>query len=188
VSSATELADHVALAGRVEELLPALDEVGARLVAVFAGGGRLITFGNGGSSTQAQHLATELTGRYRLDRRPLPAVALGSDGSLVTCIGNDYEFDEVFARPVRALAQRGDMVIGFTTSGRSPNVARGLAAARERGAVTVLFGGGAAGAELADHALVVPSDTTARVQEMHLLFLHLLAEHVDAWAAAEGAP
>jgi D-sedoheptulose 7-phosphate isomerase len=128
-------------------------------------------------------------GRFRRERRPLPAVALSVDPSGVTAIGNDYSFEEVFARQVQALAQPGDMVVGFTTTGRSPNVVAGLAAARERGATTVLFGGGdgAPASEHADHALVVPSSTTARVQEMHLLLMHLLLEQVDAWAAGEGA-
>jgi D-sedoheptulose 7-phosphate isomerase len=184
-----ELAEHVALARRVEALLPAVETVGGKLIDVYSGGGRLLSFGNGGSAADAQHLAAELVGRFRRERRPLPAVALSVDPSGVTAIGNDYSFEEVFARQVQALAQPGDMVVGFTTTGRSPNVVAGLAAARERGATTVLFGGGdgAPASEHADHALVVPSSTTARVQEMHLLLMHLLLEQVDAWAAGEGA-
>jgi D-sedoheptulose 7-phosphate isomerase len=105
----------------------------------------------------------------------------------VTSIANDYSFEDVFARQVRALARPGDMVVGFTTSGRSENVIRGLAAAREQGATTVLFAGadGGPAAGHVDHALIVPSIVTARVQEMHLLVLHLLIEQVDAWAAGE---
>ena len=117
----------------------------------------------------------------------MPAVALSVDPSVVTCIGNDYSFDDLFARQVTALACAGDVVAGFTTSGRSPNVVRGLAAARTAGATTVLFGagdGGDAGTH-ADLALLAPSGTTARTQEMHLLLLHLLSEWVDAWAAGE---
>jgi D-sedoheptulose 7-phosphate isomerase len=184
-----ELAEHVALARRVEALLPAVETVGGKLIDVYSGGGRLLSFGNGGSAADAQHLAAELVGRFRRERRPLPAVALSVDPSGVTAIGNDYSFEEVFARQVQALAQPGDMVVGFTTTGRSPNVVAGLAAARERGATTVLFGGGdgAPASDHADHALVVPSSTTARVQEMHLLLMHLLLEQVDAWAAGEGA-
>jgi D-sedoheptulose 7-phosphate isomerase len=183
----SELAEHVALAGRVSELLPELSAVARRLIEVYEAGGRLFTFGNGGSAADAQHLAAELVGRYRRERRPLPAVALSVDPSVVTAIGNDYSFEDLFARQVRAFAGPGDMVVGFTTSGRSPNVVDGLAAARELGATTVLFGGGdgSPAADHADHALVVPSSTTARVQEMHLLLLHLLLEQVDAWAAGE---
>jgi D-sedoheptulose 7-phosphate isomerase len=185
----TELHDHIALAGRVEALLPDLALIGQRLVAVYTGGGRLFTFGNGGSAADAQHLAAELVGRYKRERRPLPALALTVDPSVLTCIGNDYSYDDVFSRQVRAFVQPGDMVIGFSTTGRSPNVVNGLAAAAELGAITVFFGGGDGGpaAKHADHTLIVPSSTTARVQEMHLLLLHLLSEHVDAWAAGESS-
>lgn len=181
------VADHLAAARAVEGLLPELDEVARRLCASFAAGGRLYTFGNGGSAADAQHLATEMIGRYLRDRRPLPAVALTVDPSAVTCIGNDYGYEEVFARQVSALAGPADVVIAFTTSGRSPNVVRGLAVARERGVATVLFGGGDGGnaRRYADHALLVPSRVTQRVQEMHVLMLHLLSERVDRWCAGE---
>ena len=181
------LADHVALVARVEEeLVPALGVVARKLIDVYERDGRLLTFGNGGSAADAQHLAGELVGRYKRERRPLAAVALSSDPSVVTCIGNDYSFEDVFARQVRALARPGDMALGFTTSGRSENVVRGLAAAREAGATAVVFAGGdgTPAADNADHALVVPSSTTARIQEMHLLLLHLLIEQVDEWAAS----
>ncbi|WP_219413137.1 D-sedoheptulose-7-phosphate isomerase [Pseudonocardia nigra] len=187
---ADQLADHLALAGRLGALLPELTAVAERLIEVYSRDGRLFTFGNGGSAADAQHLAAELVGRYRRDRRPLPALALTVDPSVITCIGNDFGADDVFARQVRGFARPGDMVIAFSTSGRSPNVVRGLAAAREQGAVTVFFGGsgadgrGGAAAAHADHALIVASGTTARIQEMHLLLLHLLSEQVDAWAAA----
>ncbi len=181
------LDDHRALAGAMDALLPAVREVTERLCAVYAGGGRLYSFGNGGSAADAQHLAGELIGRYRRERRPLPAVALSVDPSVVSCIANDYAWEDVFARQVEALAGPADMVVGFTTSGRSPNVVNGLAAARARGAMTVLFTGGDGGParEHADVSLVVPSTTTARIQEMHLLMLHLVSDGVDAWAAGE---
>jgi D-sedoheptulose 7-phosphate isomerase len=181
------LDDHRALAGAMDALLPAVREVTERLCAVYAGGGRLYSFGNGGSAADAQHLAGELIGRYRRERRPLPAVALSVDPSVVSCIANDYAWEDVFARQVEALAGPADMVVGFTTSGRSPNVVNGLAAARARGATTVLFTGGDGGParEHADVSLVVPSTTTARIQEMHLLMLHLVSDGVDAWAAGE---
>ncbi|MDT0378228.1 SIS domain-containing protein [Streptomyces sp. DSM 42041] len=181
------LADHLDAAEGTRALLPALDAVASDLIDVYAGDGRLYTFGNGGSAADAQHLAAELIGRYLRQRRPLPAVSLTTDPSVMSCIANDYAFDDVFARQVEALARPGDMVAGFTTSGRSPNVVRGLAAARKAGAVTVLFCGGTRGglpaAEHADHTLLVPATATARIQEMHLLLLHLLSERVDAWAA-----
>ena len=156
---------------------------------MYEGGGRLYTFGNGGSSVDAQHFSEELVGRFRRERRPLPAQSLSADAAALTCIANDYSFEEVFERQVRAFVRSGDAVIAFSTSGRSPNVVRGLAAAREAGATTVLFGGGEAGggpaAEHADHRLVVPATSTARIQEMHVLLLHLVIDRIDAWAAGE---
>lgn len=191
-SPSLQLDDHLEVAERARVLLPRLHTVADRLIDVYRSGGRLYTFGNGGSAADAQHLAAELIGRYLRDRRPLPAVSLTTDPSVISCIGNDYSYDEVFARQVRALVSPGDMVIGFSTSGRSPNVVRGLAEARAAGAVTVLFCGGEhngmPAAEHADHSLVVPSTATARIQEMHLTMLHLLSEQVDAWAADSTEP
>lgn len=181
-------ADHLELVRDLEPLLATASDVAERLCAAFNAGGRLYAFGNGGSAADAQHLAGELIGRYRRKRRPLPAVSLVTDPSVVSCIANDFGYDEVFARQVEALARPGDIVVGFTTSGRSPSVVAGLAAGRSAGATTILFGSGdgaGAGAE-ADIALLVPSSTTARIQEMHLLLLHLISEVVDAWAAGPG--
>ncbi len=181
------LAEHLEVARGIEALLPQVDAVAQRLVELYRDGGRLYTFGNGGSSADAQHFAEELVGRFRRERRPLPAQSLSSDAAALTCIANDYAFEEVFARQVEAFVRPGDVVVGFSTSGRSPNVVRGLAAARAAGATTVLFAGGdgAPAREHADHALVVASTSTARVQEMHVLLLHMLLDRVDAWAAGE---
>jgi D-sedoheptulose 7-phosphate isomerase len=181
-----QLDDHRAVADAVEGLLPALAALTETVCAAFAAGGRLYSFGNGGSAADAQHLAAELIGRYRLERRPLPAVALSVDPSVVTCIANDYDYDHVFARQLEALARPGDVVVGFSTSGASPSVVEGLAAGRRAGATTVLFGGGEGGParDQADIALLVPSPTTARIQEMHLLMLHMLSDGVDGWVAS----
>ena len=180
------LADHARLVREIEELRPEVDAVAEQLIKTYESGNVVYSFGNGGSAADAQHLAAELLGRYARDRRPLAASALSVDPSVLTCIGNDYSFEDVFARQVRALASSGDTVVGFTTTGRSPNVVHGLAAAREQGATTVLFAGGSGqpAAGHADHLLLVPSTNTARVQEMHVLLLHLVVERVDAWAAA----
>lgn len=183
-----ELEEHRQVAAAVEVLLPLVEDLRDRICASFAAGGRLYTFGNGGSAADAQHLAAELIGRYKRERPPLPAVALTVDPSVVTCIANDYDFGSIFARQVEALARAGDVVIGFTTSGRSPNVVAGLVAGRRAGAMTVLFSGGDGGpaADHADLELRIPSTTTARIQEMHLTLLHVLSEGIDAWAAARG--
>ncbi len=177
------LESHVSLAVMSRDLLPAVHVVGSLLCTAFSTGRRVYTFGNGGSAAEAQHLVAELIGRYRGTRRALPAMSLATDPSVVTCIGNDFDFDQVFARQVSALVSPGDVVIAFSTSGRSPNVVNGLAMARRRGAVTVLFGAGD-GADAAAHVdlpLLVSSDDTARVQEMHLLLLHLVSDVVDGW-------
>ena len=180
------LAEHAALLPQLEELFPRVDQAARLIRETYERGGRVIAFGNGGSAADAQHLAAELVGRFQRDRRPLPAVVLSVDPSVVTCIANDFSFDDVFARQVQAHARAGDVAVGYTTSGRSENVVRALRAAREAGATTVVFAGGE-GTPAADHAdvaLVVPSTTTARIQEMHLLLMHLVVDQIDAWAAA----
>jgi len=184
VSTADALSEHAALLARVDELVPQVDGVARRLIAAFESGGRVYTFGNGGSSADAAHFAEELLGRYKRERRPLPAQSLSIDASALTCIANDYSYDEVFERQVRGFVRGGDVVVGFSTSGRSANVVRGLAAAQELGAFTVLFGGGPPAADHADVAFTIPSESTARIQEMHVLLLHLILEQVDEWAAS----
>ena len=158
----------------------ALAEPFGRLVEVCktaaSAGGKIIFFGNGGSAADAQHLATELTVRYKADRRPIAALALTTDSSALTAIGNDFGFDDLFSRQVEALARPGDVVIGISTSGNSENVIRALTAARDLGAVAAGLGGRDGGrmAGLADPLLVIPSDDTARIQEMHILLGHML--------------
>jgi D-sedoheptulose 7-phosphate isomerase len=177
--------EHLDLAARIDSLLPAAVDVARALIDCYESGGRVYTLGNGGSAADSLHFAEELVARFRRERRPLPAQSLAADPTVLTCIANDFDFDDLFARQVRAFAREGDVVIGFTTSGRSPNVVNALAVARELGAMTVLFGGGTGtpAAEHADHALVVPSASTARVQEMHVLLLHVVLDAVDRWAA-----
>ncbi|WP_345386817.1 D-sedoheptulose-7-phosphate isomerase [Nonomuraea salmonea] len=149
---------HLAAARGMAALLPAVEATADLLIETFTRGGTLYTVGNGGSAADAQHLTGELIGHYRRDRRPLPAVTLTTDATVMTCIANDYVYDDVFARQVQALARRGDVVAAFTTSGNSPNVVGALQAAQTNGAVTVLFGGGDGGkaAAYADHLLLAP--------------------------------
>ncbi|HTZ78216.1 MAG TPA: SIS domain-containing protein [Stellaceae bacterium] len=148
----------------------------AAAVAAIKGGGKLLFFGNGGSAADAQHLATELAVRYVRDRSPIAAIALTTDSSALTAIGNDMGFDELFARQIRALGRKGDLAIGISTSGRSRNVIRGLEVARELGLGAAALGGGDGGAlkGLADPLLLVPSKTTARIQEMHITLGQML--------------
>src|SRR3954451_8704609 len=153
----------------MHDVLPHAADAARALVAAYEQGARVYTFGNGGSSADAAHFAEELIGRYKRERRPLAAQSLSVDAAALTCIANDYAYDEVFERQVRGFVRGGDVVVGFSTSGRSPNVVRGLAAARELGATTVLFTGQNGGE--ADLVLGVPSESTARIQEMHVLLL-----------------
>ncbi len=181
-----EIRSHISVAYGAMDLVPVVASVGAAICAAFEHGHRLYAFGNGGSAAEAQHLVAEFVGRFARERRALPAVSLTTDPSVVTCISNDFDFDRLFARQVTALVTPGDIVVGFTTSGTSANVVAGLAAARAAGATTVLIGAGdgADAAAHADHRLLVQASDTARVQEMHLLLLHLLSETVDRWAEA----
>jgi D-sedoheptulose 7-phosphate isomerase len=176
------LTEHLDVAGRMHELLPTAGRVAAALISAYERGGRVYTFGNGGSAADAAHFAEELIARYKRERRPLPAQSLSIDATALTCIANDYSYDEVFERQVRGFVREADVVIGFSTSGRSPNVVRGLAAAGELGATSVMFTGQNGGE--ADLVLAVPSESTARIQEMHVLLLHVILEEVDRWAAS----
>jgi len=185
-SEEAQLDEHIALAAALKPLIPDVARVGDRISRALEEGGRVYTFGNGGSAADAQHLAAELIGRFRRERRSLPAVALSADPSVVTAIANDYGYEDVFARQIEAFATHADVVVGWSTSANSENVVRGLRAAREAGATTVLVAGGDGGPARAhaDLLLVVPSTKTARIQEMHLLLLHLISERIDAWAAS----
>ncbi|HEX5068308.1 MAG TPA: SIS domain-containing protein [Myxococcota bacterium] len=164
-----------------EACAPAIAEAALRIAATFRAGGRVLTFGNGGSAADAQHLAAELAGRYERERPGLPALALTANTSDLTAIGNDYGFDEVFARLVRAHGRPGDLAVAISTSGRSPNVLGGVAAAREAGLTSLALTGKGGGklAAAADLAIVVPSDVTARIQECHIAVIHLLCELCD---------
>ena len=144
-------------------------------------GGKIMLFGNGGSAADAQHLATELTIRYKADRPAIAAIALTTDTSALTAAGNDLGFEQVFARQVAALGKAGDVAIGISTSGKSPNVLAALRQAREMRIVTAALSGKKGGhlAGICDHLLVVPSDTTARIQEMHILLGQMLCGAIE---------
>jgi D-sedoheptulose 7-phosphate isomerase len=143
-------------------------------------GGAVLVFGNGGSAADAQHFAAELVGRYQNERRAWPAIALTTDSSALTAIGNDYGFDRVFARQLEGLGRKGDVAIGISTSGNSPNVLRALEAANDRGLITIaLTGKGGKAAAIAAHHIAVDEDRTARVQEVHATVLHVICELID---------
>jgi D-sedoheptulose 7-phosphate isomerase len=165
---------------RDENLQPVADAAAA-ILAASNEGSKVLVFGNGGSAADAQHLATDLVGRFQRERRPLAAVALTADSSLLTAIANDYAFDRVFVRQIEALGARGDLAFGISTSGRSTNVVEGLRAARARGLRTIALtgkDGGPAGA-LADIHINVADPSTARVQEAHRTLIHAICELVE---------
>jgi D-sedoheptulose 7-phosphate isomerase len=174
--------EHAELAAETREVVraPFCRLVGLSVRCIRAGG-KIVFFGNGGSAADAQHLATELTVRYSRDRRPIAALALTTDTSALTAIGNDLGFDQLFARQVDALCAAQDVCIGISTSGRSENVLQCLRAARARGCVCAGLIGGDGGpmAALVDPALVVPSRVTARVQEMHILLGQMLCAALE---------
>ena len=144
-------------------------------------GGKVLLMGNGGSAGDAQHIAAELVGRYKMERRPLPAIALTVDTSAITAIGNDYGYDLIFDRQIEALCKSKDVVIGISTSGNSENVIRALEQAKKKGATTITLLGKSGGRakKLSDIAIVVPSNDTARIQESHITIGHIICEIVD---------
>jgi D-sedoheptulose 7-phosphate isomerase len=150
------------------------------LVDALKKGNKVLLFGNGGSAADAQHIACELAGKFYLDREPLPAIALTTNTSSLTAIGNDYSYEEVFVRQVKALVREGDIAIGISTSGNSPNVLRGIEEAKRLGATTIAFTGrGGRLKELADYILSVPSDDTPRIQEAHITAGHIICYLVE---------
>jgi D-sedoheptulose 7-phosphate isomerase len=169
-------AAHERMAARPEPIVAA-----ARAIAAALRSGRaILTFGNGGSAADAQHFAAEMVGRYEQDRQAWPAIALTTDTSALTAVGNDYGFDRVFARQIEALGRDGDVAIGISTSGKSPNVLRGLEAARARGLTTIaLTGRGGEAGTIAAHHIAVDEARTSRVQEVHATVLHVICELVE---------
>ena len=164
------------MAARADVVVKAASAIAAALRE----GRAILTFGNGGSAADAQHFAAEMVGRYERDRKAWPAIALTTDSSALTAVGNDYGFDRVFARQLEALGRPGDIALGISTSGNSPNVLRGLEAANERGLVTIaLTGRGGAAGTIAAHHIAVQEERTSRVQEVHATVLHVICELVE---------
>ncbi len=175
------LAHQETIAKAIETMQEPLLEASKLAVETLRAGNKILICGNGGSAADAQHIAAELTGRYKTERRGLPGIALTTDTSALTAIGNDYGYDRVFDRQVEALAQKGDLLIGISTSGNSTNVINALKVAREMGCKTLGLTGRDGGAmnELCDINLVVPSNDTPRIQEMHILFAHTICQIID---------
>ena len=165
----------------IETMNEPLQEASFLAVEALKNGKKVLLFGNGGSAADAQHIAAELTGRYKTERRGLPGIALTTDTSALTAIGNDYGYDRVFDRQVESLAQEGDVLIGISTSGNSENVINAFKVGKEIGCKIVGFSGRDGGLmnDYCDINLVVPSDNTPRIQEMHILFGHTICQIID---------
>lgn len=172
---------HVRCLLNLKTIAPALNKVADQLLACLLADGKLMVCGNGGSASDAQHFAAEIVGRFERERQAFPAVALSTDTSILTAVGNDYGFDEVFARQVQGLGRSRDILIGISTSGHSPNVIRAVKAATALGMQTVGLLGKDGGAlnDLVDQAIVVDSPATARIQETHIFILHYWARQIE---------
>jgi len=176
------LSDSITAKERVASShLEEIKELARWIATAIDSGGKLLIFGNGGSAADAQHMAAEFVNRFLIDRRPLPAIALTTDSSILTSIGNDFSFDQIFAKQVLALGHPGDVALGVSTSGNSPNVIKGIEAARERGMKTAVLTGKNGGSlrELADLAINVDHEKTPAIQEAHIWVEHLLCQLVD---------
>jgi D-sedoheptulose 7-phosphate isomerase len=165
----------------LRDCVPLIEELAKLIERALQAGNKIIFFGNGGSASDSQHLAAEFVGRYEKERRALPAIAFTTDTSILTAVGNDYGFEQVFERQIDALARPGDVIVGLSTSGNSPNVIRALDKAKKKGLTTVGFTGKDGGRmkSLVDLAIVVPSQKTSRIQESHILIGHIVCERVD---------
>jgi D-sedoheptulose 7-phosphate isomerase len=173
--------EHHALLATLHQLNEKVQQAGLLAAQTLRSGGKILLCGNGGSAADCQHLAAELTGRFLQDRRPLAAISLSTDTSALTCIGNDYSFDEIFARQVAGLGRAGDLLIGISTSGNSRNVIRAVEEAHKIGVQSLGLLGRDGGQlnNLCQHAIVVPSHVTARIQECHILIGHTLCGLIE---------
>ncbi len=171
-----------------EDLLNKIEDVAKRCVALYKTDKKTILAGNGGSAADAQHIAAELVGRYGFDRPSIPSLALTTDTSNLTAIGNDYGYDHVFSRQLEGMGQKGDIFIGISTSGNSVNIIKAFEAAKIKGITTVALTGRDGGemAKIADVALVVPSDSTPRIQESHILIGHILCDIIEKEIFGDG--
>ncbi|MGJ8653007.1 MAG: D-sedoheptulose 7-phosphate isomerase [Opitutaceae bacterium] len=165
----------------LEAQLSAIESTGQLIIQKLKAGNTVYACGNGGSATDSMHLCEELVGRYRDDRKPLSAVSLNTDTSVLTCIGNDYGFEAIFSRQIEALGKSGDILVGFSTSGNSQNILNAFEAASALGVTTILLTGAEGGKikEIADHSILVPSTDTARIQEVHTFILHAWLELIE---------
>jgi D-sedoheptulose 7-phosphate isomerase len=178
---ATAIADHIEVIRQLEAQHSVLEAIARAMTTTLNAGGKILWCGNGGSAGDSQHLAAELVGRFRRERRGMASIALTTDSSAITSIANDYGYEAVFSRQVDALGVEGDLLVGISTSGNSRNVVAALQEARNRGLITVAFTGAGGGqmARLTDHTFAVESKDTARIQEAHILAGHMICDWIE---------
>ena len=176
-----QLADHLNVMQALSSLEPAIATAGKLMVSTLVAGNKLLLCGNGGSAADSQHIAAEIIGRFETERHALPAIALTTDTSILTAVGNDYGFDHIFSRQVQGLGNAGDLLLAYSTSGNSPNVLLAAHAAKAKGMTVISLTGKSGGklSELADIDLCMPSTNTARIQEAHGFIGHLLCAYID---------
>jgi D-sedoheptulose 7-phosphate isomerase len=177
-----EHAAHNTMFSALEPLFPQISDVGIAMQNCIKSGGKILLMGNGGSAADSQHIAAEIVGRFKKERKGMPAIALTTDTSILTSVGNDYGYDYIFARQIEALCRPEDLVIGLTTSGNSANVVSAMQAANIIGAVTVGLTGGTGGklTAICDYNVIMPSSVTARIQEAHIFVGHCLCEILES--------
>lgn len=173
---------HMQMFEALTPLFPMISDIGINMQDCIQNGGKILLMGNGGSAADSQHIAAEIVGRFKKDRKGLPAIALTTDTSILTSVGNDYGYEEIFARQIEALCTKLDMVIGITTSGNSGNVVKAMQKAKRIGAKTIGLTGGSGGklSDICDQNLIVPSNVTARIQEAHIFIGHCLCEILES--------
>ena len=179
--------ESVSVIIKSKKLADKIMDVATVIIECFNNGNKVIVFGNGGSAADSQHLAAEFVGRYKIERKSLPCIALTTDTSIITALGNDYGFDYVFARQCESIVKRGDIVIAISTSGKSPNVINGISTSKERGALIIGLTGGMGGnlSKLSDITLRIPSKSTPRIQEVHRIIMHIICAIVDEYYKKE---
>lgn len=176
-----QIEEHIKVSNTILGLVPDINIVGENCLKSIQNGNKIILAGNGGSAADSQHIAAEFTGRFLRERQSLPAIALTTDTSALTAIGNDYGYDYVFSRQLSGLANKGDIFIGISTSGNSTNIIEAVKIAKSKEVTTIGLLGKSGGVlkGLVDYSIVIPSDVTARIQEMHILIGHIICEYVD---------
>jgi len=175
------IVEHQAVLDELFNLIPQIEIIASTLINALKNGQTIFWCGNGGSASDSQHLAGELIGRYKGDRKPLKSIALNADSAVMTCIVNDYGYEHIYSRQVEGLGLEGDVLVGITTSGNSENVLNAFNVANDKGMKTIgLLGkGGGRAASLAQQSIIIPSDTTARIQEMHITIGHILCDLIE---------